>query len=66
MYIISHTLFHKTNGTHLSNCKSYVEGENYEDALRKLEKEQSEKGWIVAFAVEGEMFQLTLNKEWIR
>lgn len=61
IYKISYSLFPVDGGVHLSNCRSSVEATSYEKALEKLKVEKLEQGWIVAFAVEGDMFEVTFE-----
>lgn len=48
-----------SNQNHFSNCHATIEGETFDEAVRKFAEEERQKGWIVMGVVEGDLFTVT-------
>ncbi|MCR4362066.1 hypothetical protein NUG13_12075 [Bacillus subtilis] len=58
-YKVSFCLAKKENlREHFSNCRGEIEGKNFKEAAEAFKKEMLDRGYVVYFLVEGEMFEL--------
>ncbi|QPK89827.1 hypothetical protein IEN91_05155 [Bacillus velezensis] len=60
-YKISFCIAKKGNmREHFSNCRGEIEGGTFEEAAEAFKKEMLDKGYIIYFLVEGEIFDIKL------
>lgn len=59
-YKVSFSMFSIDEKYHFSNCHSLIKGETFDDALTRFKAEKVAEGYVIGFAVEGDMFNVTL------
>jgi hypothetical protein len=58
-YKITYTAYPIHGKYHFSGCRAVIEGETFDEAVKCFSKQQRDKGYIIGFVVEGDMFEIT-------